>query len=580
MFKGSLIFGFCEKPFNALSNLTVSCSAAFRAFIDGSELIALIRRVALCFWSLNTCFYGWILFVGAITQLIAYAFGVHIFSASRWMILAYILAIIFGVIGIRANLIILAFFNKSMLRRLIESATGESLRDNNILRYMRIFTRVRCLTYGSVIGLLLSLATLFIPKLYIIVGLVGFIMATAILNNYIIGVYLIAATAVIAPTMACVGLILFTYAAFFLQCLYRGRPFIKLTGSAFYVLIFLVVYAVYAFTSLTPVASVKIWLIIAVFISSYFLIINAASSAHNLRWLLTVICGAGLLVAGYGVYQYFFGSDLMGAWIDKDMFYESTVRVYSTLQNPNVLGEYLLLFIPIAVAMLWTRKNLLSRVAYVGVIGVAFVCMLMTQSRGCWLGLMLAAFVYIVLVKPRLLPYGILALLVLMFVLPSSYMNRFLSIGNLEDTSTSYRYFIWLGTLNMLRDFGMYGLGLGGDAFNKIYPFYAYSSVLAPHSHNLYLQLLSEMGVAGLTAFVLMTGNALYKSLRGFLAYRKTFFGPLCAALIAGMLGFLLQGAFDYVFYNYRVFLMFMITVALCVAANNVAHIEQAKQNA
>ncbi len=56
---------------------------------------------------------------------------------------------------------------------------------------------------------------------------------------------------------------------------------------------------------------------------------------------------AGVAVSMYGVYQYFFyAPDNTNGWIDSDMFYSISKRVYSTLENPNVLAEYLLLVIP------------------------------------------------------------------------------------------------------------------------------------------------------------------------------------------------------------------------------------------
>ncbi len=46
--------------------------------------------------------------------------------------------------------------------------------------------------------------------------------------------------------------------------------------------------------------------------------------------------------------QYAFGWTTSNAWIDEEMFEDATMRVYSTLGNPNVLGEYLLLVLPVA----------------------------------------------------------------------------------------------------------------------------------------------------------------------------------------------------------------------------------------
>ena len=148
-----------------------------------------------------------------------------------------------------------------------------------------------------------------------------------------------------------------------------------------------------------------------------------------------------------------------------------------------------------------------------------------------------------------------------------SIIARFTSIGDLTDSSTSYRLYIWLGTLNMLKDFGIYGIGLGSNAFNKIYPFYSYSTVAAPHAHNIYLQLLCETGIVGLGLLLLTVVSALRKMLAVRISVKKGFSAVFSVAAVSALAGFMLQGAFDYVWYNYRVFLIFWIVMAAGINA-------------
>lgn len=46
-----------------------------------------------------------------------------------------------------------------------------------------------------------------------------------------------------------------------------------------------------------------------------------------------------------------------------------------------------------------------------------------------------------------------------------------------------------MGTLAMLKDYWMCGIGPGDAAFNLVYPKYSYSGIVAPHAHNLFLQI-------------------------------------------------------------------------------------------
>ena len=149
------------------------------------------------------------------------------------------------------------------------------------------------------------------------------------------------------------------------------------------------------------------------------------------------------------------------------------------------------------------------------------------------------------------------------FVLPATVIERFSSIGNLTDASTSYRVYIWMGTLSMLKDYWLCGIGPGTEAFNRVYPAYSYNSIVAPHSHNLFLQIVCDAGIAALLIFIIVL---------------FVYFRTMCAALsreerwtsrvfqiafTSGVLGFLVQAMTDYSFYNYRVMFLFWSYLAL-----------------
>lgn len=190
--------------------------------------------------------------------------------------------------------------------------------------------------------------------------------------------------------------------------------------------------------------------------------------------------------------------------------------------------------------------------------------MVFTQSRGCWLGLILSVAVFIAFYEGRLFALAPVAIMLVPFILPEAMMHRLLSIGNMEDTSTSYRVYIWFGTYAMLKTYWLGGIGMGEGAFQKVYPFYSYSGITAPHSHNLFLQLMVEGGIMTLLVFVaaiLMFVGDMSK------IYRKTekhsYENILCLALGSGVLGFMLQSMFDYTFYNYRVMSIFIMYLSL-----------------
>lgn len=383
-------------------------------------------------------------------------------------------------------------------------------------------------------------------------------------------VYLTIFSAPFLPTFACLALVGLAFISYFIYRVFVCNETTKVDSFGFMLVLLLAIFGVCSVTSLAPMASIKIYMVYLPFIAFVFLTIRALDTKEKIMTAVTVFVTAGLFVSLYGIYQQFFGNNLGHAWLDDEMFESITVRVYSTLENPNVLGEYLLLVLPLCAGMMWGCKKWLSKLYFGGVFCVSALCMIFTQSRGCWLGLLFAAAVFIVLVDKRFIILGIIGLMALPFVLPESIITRFTSIGDLSDSSSSYRLYIWLGTINMLKDFWLYGIGLGSTAYNQVYPFYSFSNIIAPHAHNLYLQIMCETGIAGLLVFLIFIIITLKKIYLGFSRDKKGIYGILCASVIAGLLGFLLQGMFDYVWYNYRVFLMFWMFIGIGIACGRV----------
>lgn len=406
-------------------------------------------------------------------------------------------------------------------------------------------------------------------------GKVGDKIKTSVLLNlfshYEIGVYAMIFLAPIVPTMICVAIVLLTFASFFVNSMVKNDFNLKIDAFGMTAILLISLFFICSVTSYSQMSSLKVFALYAVFIGFMFVVIACGTDKKRLKIMIFAFVTSGLLVSLYGIYQNFFGNNIGHAWIDEEMFEDISVRVYSTFGNPNVLGEYLLMLIPICGGMVYASQKWIPRLYYFGVMGCALLCLIFTQSRGCWVGIILVAVVFALLIDKRLVALGIIGMMFVPMVLPESIINRFTSIGNMGDSSTSYRVHIWLGTLRMLKDYWWNGVGLGEGAFNNIYPFYAYNATTAHHSHNLYLQIIVESGIGGLLTFIAGMAISLKKMLVGYIVGKKSMYGILCAAIIAGLLGCLLQGMFDYLWYNYRVFAIFWMVIGLGIASRRCA---------
>lgn len=368
------------------------------------------------------------------------------------------------------------------------------------------------------------------------------------------------------PTMAVLALVLFSAITLILKAgVEEDFKFVHFKTNT-WVLAFVVVVAFSAIASLAMSEAIKIACLSISFILFYFVWINTVKTKKQFKFYISVFVIAGALSAVYGLYQYFFGDIYSQAWLDSEMFEEIKMRVYSTFSNPNVFGEYLLLVIPFSTILVLDTDRWLYRLFWLGITGVLILALVLTFSRGCWLGLIFSFFIGAILFDRRLIWFGVLALVAAPFLLPEAVLSRFMSIGNMEDTSTSYRVYIWLGTIAMLKDYFLCGIGLGITSFNTIYPLYSYSEIVAPHSHSLYLQLFVEYGLVGFIVFVGLIYN-FFKETIIFSKKEKSYF---TIASVAAMAGFLLQSATDYTWYNYRVLLIFWIIVAVGISSTKL----------
>ena len=305
-------------------------------------------------------------------------------------------------------------------------------------------------------------------------------------------------------------------------------------------------------------------------ITVYFLIINLMNTEKWLKKCVDIVAFSSAFVALFGVLSYS-GNVMPGGWIDADMFTGITHRAISTFPNPNMLATYLIMTAP----FLWARcsnKNLGRSARILSGIGsiISLICVVLTWSRGGWIGYLVALFVYMLINRRYALKYlfvlGLTIPVAYVFI-PENVIQRFTSIGNLSDSSTYYRLFTWKGSFKMLADYFISGIGVGSSAFHQIFPIYSYVGTEATiHSHNLFLEVAIELGIIGLAVFLLAMFGAVRAGFNGLRILKDEGSRVALSACIAGLAATLAHGMVDHVWYNYRVFFMFWVIIALMCA--------------
>lgn len=377
----------------------------------------------------------------------------------------------------------------------------------------------------------------------------------------------IAAAIPILPTMLLAVLVLGTFVLYFIQ-LFLGRVKMQRTSmvsvllGCFGVCILYAGMTSYAFPS--ALLAMSLFLIL---MAVFFVAKDVIDTEEKLNFVLWVLITMGALVALYAVYQYIVGVEMDAAWVDAESF-DIKTRAYATFSNPNVLGEYLILVGSLTAGMLWKMKNWCGRLYYAGCFGVICLGLVATGSRGAMLGLMFSAGLFVLLSEKRLIPLGVVLLLLMPFLLPESLWARIASSVTMSDSSSLYRVSIYAAAMDIIRHYWVTGIGFG--AFNQIYPLFSFEAANAYHAHNLFLQEFIELGIVGFSVMVLLFlffFQRLYSAMRT--APKRFRF--LLGAVFGGFAGLLLQGLTDHLWFDYRIVLFFWCFLGIGMATVRVA---------
>lgn len=280
-------------------------------------------------------------------------------------------------------------------------------------------------------------------------------------------------------------------------------------------------FAVLAFISLAgspkPLFGVAFYLFTVLqYFIFYNLIVVFVRGGEERRLFLLVFLASAAAVVLFGLYQYAHMLTLHEEeWVDNSAFPLLRRRMYSTLYNPNLLSEFLLMAISATFSLLIVKKRAPKKMAVLLTLLAALaLCLILTYSRGAWLSAGALVF-FFGLVWDKRLWLSFLCIPFLLAFYHGGVTHRLLSIfyHSSADTSVSMRMDMWLAALQMVGDHPMLGIGWG--AFKFVYPVYneliQQAGITIFHAHNMYLNILAETGIAGFCAFFwLFFGAAVY----------------------------------------------------------------------
>jgi len=276
------------------------------------------------------------------------------------------------------------------------------------------------------------------------------------------------------------------------------------------------------------------------------------------------------IVALYGIFQYF-GFDP----IPRDVIRVNWQgRAFSTMGNPNFLGAYLTLILPIA-SYVYVSSKEKFKIFYPGLI---YLGLLTTMTRGSWLGGFASiGFLTYFLIKEKenhkyllrlFFLFGIVTL-IMNFHSGGRIIGRFLTIGGdiqnvmvqgeAYERSGASRIFIWERVIVLIKESPIFGYGIEtldiafikrflGDILNH------FGGIrLIDKAHNEFLHIAVSSGIPALITYLVFIGYIVKSAL----AHIKN--NRIVLPLLSSIIAYLVQSFFNIsvvsVVYIYWVFL-------------------------
>ena len=331
-----------------------------------------------------------------------------------------------------------------------------------------------------------------------------------------------------------------------------------------------------------PMAAFKGLLKLVSYLGVYALMRQLLAAAPLWWDRLTAALLAGQLVtAVIGIRQLYGDSASLARWSDANSVAQGTVRIYSTLENPNLLGGFLLPTLPLALVALLRWRGIGQRLFALAALLFGLVALVLTYSRGAWMGMVAALGALTLLLiwrrirswplfwrrtLPLLLVIGAAALLVVLVTQVEPLRVRVMSLmAGREDSSNNFRMNVWTSVLEMIQDRPWIGIGPGNTAFNLIYPNYQQAKFNALSAYSIPLEWAVEAGIPGLLVGI----GLFFCALRTGLSQWRSQ-GPLVLPSLAAVgvfVGLAIQGLTDTIFFRPEVQLLAFFCLATLAAS-------------
>ncbi len=232
----------------------------------------------------------------------------------------------------------------------------------------------------------------------------------------------------------------------------------------------------------------------------FLVVINRYTNRHHARRLLKTVAWSGFVVALVGFFSKLFMADsILGVYA-----FKGEMRFFSTFVNSNHLAGYTGLCTPLIVGLALSSRYRQEKALYAFMAVITGAALIASLSRGGMIAFGIGCVFLMVFAMTRsmkdfrkVLMIQVVAagvLLIAGYLFYDTIINELRTLGNLQAIEEDAKIRGWEGTLPMMAQHPIVGVGRG--AFSTAYP--KYKSVMLQgtfsHAENQVLQYMTEWG--------------------------------------------------------------------------------------
>ncbi|MDP8217671.1 MAG: O-antigen ligase family protein [Candidatus Theseobacter exili] len=289
------------------------------------------------------------------------------------------------------------------------------------------------------------------------------------------------------------------------------------------------------------VSTIRELLSVVEYVMFFFAVIERFKTKEKIRKAFMVFAVTFLVIIIDGYFQFCIRMDFLRLKTLGDIL--GSPRVTASFSHPNSLGAFLTAGFMLNLGVLFERNkkiiSITNAVLFLLLIS-SFYLLILTYSRGAWLGFASGILVFALFRDWRLLLVLCVLIIVSCFILPDSVADRFKSFVLLNDGSVIERIESWKYATQMIAKHPFLGSGL--KSFSLQYG--------RGYTHNCYLQMAVETGICGVLSFLVILFHFVIKGIIRYVKIRREANSSVLLGLIACVIAFMVQSFVDNNYYS------------------------------